>query len=212
MKITVYSTKWSAGKTPLAMNIVFDKNYCVGTNEPYHIYDRILPDSQFIGLDLSEAFPKIPNDIDIVFDLAWSISKTSLSISSAILQSDVVIVPIYNELKSIAAWVNTIAEVLQLNKNVFVVATKLQKRKNDIFTDWAESIDAKNIQAAVHEKIGDFIPVLPLKFSTVFDLIFEEEKSIQQLMQLSGLAKYQYQEVANQFDNIYKLIDSYNGK
>lgn len=52
------------------MNIVFDKNYCVGTNEPYHIYDRILPDSQFIGLDLSEAFPKIPNDIDIVFDLA----------------------------------------------------------------------------------------------------------------------------------------------
>lgn len=107
---------------------------------------------------------------------------------------------------------NTIAEALQLNKNVIVVATKLQKRKNDMFTDWAESIDAKNIKAAVHEKIGNFIPVLPLKFSTVFDLIFEEEKSIQQLMQVSGLAKYQYQEVANQFDNIYKLIDSYNGK
>lgn len=194
------------------MNIVFDRGYCVGTNEPYHIYDRLLPDSQFIGLDLSEAFPKIPDDIDIVFDLAWSISKTSLSISSAIIQSDIVIVPIYNELKSINAWVNTIAEVLQLNKNVIVVATKLQKRKNDMFTDWAESIDAKNIKAAVHEKIGNFIPVLPLKFSTVFDLIFEEEKSIQQLMQVSGLAKYQYQEVANQFDNIYKLIDSYNGK
>lgn len=52
------------------MNMVFDRGYCVGTNEPYHIYDRLLPDSQFIGLDLSEAFPKIPDDIDIVFDLA----------------------------------------------------------------------------------------------------------------------------------------------
>lgn len=93
-----------------------------------------------------------------------------------------------------------------------VVSTKLQKRKNDIFKDWSESIDAKNIKAAVHQKIGDFIPVLPLKFSAVFDLIFEEGKSIQQLMQVSGLAKYQYQEVANQVENIYKLIDSYNGK
>lgn len=92
------------------------------------------------------------------------------------------------------------------------MATKLQKRKNDIFTDWSESIDAKNIKAAVHDKIGYFIPVLPLKFSAVFDVIFEDEKSIQQIMQTSGLAKYQYQEVANQFENIYKLIDSYNGK
>lgn len=98
---------------------------------------------------------------------------------------------------------------MQLNKNIIVVATKLQKRKNDIFTDWSDSVDAKNVTAAVHEKIGDFIPVLPLKFSAVFDVIFEDEKSIQQIMKTSGLAKYQYQEVANQFEKIYKLIDSY---
>lgn len=57
--------------------------------------------------------------------------------------------------------------------------------------------------------IGEQIPVLPLKYSAVFDLIFEQEKSIAQLMETSGLAKYQFQEVAKQFNNIYNLIDSY---
>lgn len=210
MKITVYSTKWSAGKTPIAMNIAFDRWYCIGTNEPHHIFDRILPDSQFLSLDLNDPFPEIPEDIDMIFDLAGSISKSALSISSAIRQSDVVLVPIYNEIKSINAGLNTIAEVLNLNKNVVVIATKLQKKKwEGIFTDWSESADALNIKKAVHTMIGEQIPVLPLKYSAVFDLIFEQEKSIAQLMETSGLAKYQFQEVAKQFNNIYNLIDSY---
>jgi len=49
---------------------------------------------------------------------------------------------------------------------------------------------------------------LPLKYSAVFDVIFEQEKSIAQLMDLSGLAKYQYKEVNNQFNAIYQLIYS----
>jgi hypothetical protein len=54
--------------------------------------------------------------------------------------------------------------------------------------------------------------VLQLKFSTVFDTIFEQEKSIKQIMGESWLATYQYKEVAKQFDEIYSLIDTYNGK
>lgn len=72
----------------------------MGTNEPYHIYDSFLPDENFLSLDLNEPFPLIPDDVDIIFDLAGSISKTALSISSAIKQSDVVLIPIYNEVKS----------------------------------------------------------------------------------------------------------------
>jgi len=62
-----------------------------------------LPEEDFLSLDLNDEFPFIPDDIDIVFDLAGSISKSSLSISSAIKQSDVVLIPIYNEVKSIKA-------------------------------------------------------------------------------------------------------------
>ena len=209
MKITVYSTKWSAWKTPIATNFVLDKGYCVGTNEPYHIYDSFLPDENFLSLDLNEPFPLIPDDVDIIFDLAGSISKTALSISSAIKQSDVVLIPIYNEVKSIKSWLHTIAEVLQLNKNIIVIATKLQKKKtSDIFTDWGKSADALNIKKAVKASFWENIPVLPLKFSAVFDTIFEQEKSISQLMANSGLAKYQYREVNDQFNAIYHLMNS----
>ncbi len=209
MKITVYSTKWSAGKTPIATNIALDRGYAVWTNEPYHIFDGFIPDNQLLSLDLNDTFPTIPDDVDIVFDLAGSISKTAYSITSAIKQSDVVLVPIYNEVKSIKAGLNTIAEVMNFNKNIIVIATKLQKRKKtDVFKSWAKSDDFLNIQKAVHSQIGKNIPVLPLKFSAVFDAIFEQEKSIKQLMDDSGLAKYQYREVSEQFEAIYNLIDT----
>ena len=135
---------------------------------------------------MNDSFPVIPKDIDIVFDLAGSISKTSSSISSAIKQSDVVIVPIYNEVKSIKAGLNTIAEVMSLNKNIIVVATKLQKKKKtDIFTEWDKCDDFINVKSAVQSNFSESIPVLPLKFSSVFDTIFEQEKSITQLMEQS---------------------------
>lgn len=136
MKITVYSTKWGAGKTPIASNFAFDHDFAVWTNEPYHVYDELLPEEKFIALDLNESFPNIPNDIDIVFDLAGSLSASAKSISSAIEQSDWVIVPIYDEYKSILAGLNTLAEVLHLNQNVIVVATKLQKQRGDTLKDW----------------------------------------------------------------------------
>ena len=149
-----------------------------------------------MSLDLNDSFPTIPDEVDIVFDLAGSISKSALSITSAIKQSDVVLVPIYNEVKSIKAGLNTIAEVMNFNKNIVVIATKLQKKKKtDVFKSWTDSDDFINIQNAVHSQIGKSIPVMPLKYSAVFDAIFEQEQSIDQLMKNSGLAKYQYREV-----------------
>ena len=99
---------------------------------------------------------------------------------------------------------------MNLNKNIIVVATKLKKKgKNDIFKDWKDSIDCININKLVQAKFGDETPVLPLKYSEVFDTIFEQEKSIAQLMQINGLNKYLYRGVSEQFDAIYKLIDTY---
>ena len=213
MKITVYNTKGWAGKTPIATNIALDRDYAVATNEPYHVYTGFIPDDRLLSVDLNDAFPLVPNNIDIVFDLAWSISKTAHSITSAISQSDLVLVPIYNEVKSMRAGLNTLAEVLDLNKNVVVIATKLQKKnKLDTFKDWSSCSDFLNIREAVSKNIGSEISVLPLKFSRVFDTLFEEEKSIAQLMKKSGLLAYQYREVAKQFEKIYHLIDQYHAE
>ncbi len=209
MKITVYSAKWSAGKTPIATNMALDREYAVGTNELYHIYDGFIPDNRLIATELDSPFPVIDDSIDIVFDLAGSISKTSLSITSAISQSNVVLVPIYNELQAIKAGVNTIAEILPLNTKVVVIATKPQKRnREDRQWGWQQCEDYRNIKKAVGSLIDEKIPVLPLKFLTVFTAMIEQEKSISQLMSETGLAKYHYQEVAEQFNEIYKLIDT----
>lgn len=209
MKIAVYSAKGSAGKTPISTNIALDKEFCIGTNEAFHIYDQLLPDNRLITLHAEEAFPEVivNEDIDIIFDLAGSISKFSLSITSAIKMADYIIVPIYNEYKSLVAGLNTIKQIQEYNENIIVVATKLQKQKSDTFKDnWKESEDFKNIESVIKRKLGEHIPILPLKLSKVFDNIFEEKKSIKQLMAVNPLAKFSYREVDKQFDAIYKLI------
>lgn len=207
MKITVYSAKGSAGKTPIATNIALDKGYALGTNELYHVFDSFFPEEKLLSIEPHEEFPEIPEGIDIVFDLAGSLSQQSPSISSAIQQSDVIIVPIYNEIKSLNAGIHTILEVSSLTKNIIVIATKLQKQKQDIFTNWRDSLDFKNIEKIVESKIDFDVPVFPLKFSKVFDTIFEKEKSINQIAIDDPLSKYAYRDVIKQFNDIYTFLE-----
>lgn len=209
MKLLFYNAKGSAGKTPLAYNTAIDKDFCIGTNEAFHVYDSLVEDNKLIALQMEEAFPQelVTHDIDIVFDLAGSISKSAVSISSALKMADFVVVPIYDEWKCLNAGVNTVNQVKEFSKNIIVVATKLQKQKGETFNDdWTQSANFRNIERAVKDKVGNDIPVLPLKFSRAFDNIFEEQKSIRQLMETNPLASYSYREVAKQFDAIYNLI------
>lgn len=208
MKITVYSAKGSAGKTPIATNIALDREYAIGTNEQFHVFDSFIPDNRLIAVDLTEPFPEIPEGIDIVFDLAGAISEHSNSITSAVKQSDLVIVPIFNEVKSLNSGIGTINEISKFTKSILVVATKLQKQSGEIFKgDWKQSRDFQNVAQAVSANIEFDVPVLPLKFSKAFDAIFEKEQPISQIMADDPLARYNYREVAAQFDDIYKYID-----
>ncbi len=210
MKITVYNMKGSAGKTPIATNIALDREYALATNEPYNLLDTILSEERLFSLQPDEDFPAFPDEIDVVFDLAGLMSREArASIVSAVSQSDVVLVPIYNELKCIHSGIHTIHELLPYNKNIVVVATKLVKRKGEVFKDWSECEDANNIKAVVDHAVGQGIPVLPLKFSRVFDTIFEQERSIRQMMEEDGLARYTYRDVAAQFDSLLSYIEKH---
>ncbi len=212
MIVTVYSTKGSAGKTPIATNIVLERGYALGTNEPYHVFDSFIPDERLLAIEPHEDFPVIPEGIDIVFDLAGSISKGANSIVSALRQSDLVVIPIYNEIKSLKSGVHTILEVSNFTKNIVVVATKLTKGRKEIFTDWKDSEDFENIQKAIQSNVTFSVPIFPLKFSKVFDLIFEQEKSITQIMNHDPLANFTYKEVATQFSNLLDYIDTHHAQ
>ena len=207
MRITVYNAKGGAGKTPIATNVALDREYAVGTNERYHLFDTFIPDDRIIAVDMDEEFPEIPARIDIIFDLAGSISAHSASIISALGQSDLVIVPIWNEIKALTAGRGTIAEVANFTDQILVVATKLEKRKGEVFTDWRDSADFINIATAVKANASVPVAVLPLKLSRAFDTIFEKERSIRQLMKVDPLARHSFREVARQFDAVYQHMD-----
>lgn len=215
MKITVYQGKGGVGKTPIATNIALDREYAIGTNEAFHVYDSFIPDERLVALDLTESFPSFPNEIDVVFDLAGAISKESHSITSAICQSDLVIIPIENNVKSLASGIGTIEEIYDLEDftgKCLIVATKLVKGRKEHFgrKEWDKSNDFKNIQKAIKESEGDLeihLPIKPLKLSNAFETIFEKERSIAQLCASDPLLNYHYRDVEAQFDEIYQYID-----
>ena len=220
MIITVYNIKGSAGKTPLSTNIALDHGYCIGTNESINVYSDLFDEEQQLVVGQSESFPLLSKDTDIVFDLSGAISNKSLSITSAIKQSDVVIVPIYNHLRCLQGGIQTILEVAQFTKNIIVVATKLtkskvtgKKKEGNLGIgpyDWKTSEDYLNIKKQVEANIDFGLPVLPLKFSNGFDLVDDEEKSLIELTQSSNLLKHRYGIEAEQLNDIYQEIRKYD--
>lgn len=207
MKICIYSGKGGDGKTPIATNIALDRGYAIGTNEHFHIFDSFIPDERLLALKANEAFPQIPEDIDMVFDLAGSITENSKSIISALQQANLVIVPISNEVKALVAGIGTLREIKRFTNNILIIATKLEKGRKETFTDdWTKSEEFINVKNQVFHHVGE-IPILPLKQSKVFNAIFEQEKSIRQIMAVDPLARYSYRDVAKQFDEIYNFIE-----
>ena len=206
MKITVYNIKGSTGKTPIATNIALDREYAIATNEAYHILGNIFPEERVLQVNPNQMFPDFPDEIDVVFDLGGFIEHSGESISSALKQSDCVIIPVNNELKAIRNTLHTINEVCEINDNILVIATKLEK-KDKLTGQWERGQDFLNIQNTIHAVTKKEYPVLPLKLSKGFEMIFEVEKSLNQIVGEGGLSAYIYREVAAQFNNIYNYMD-----
>ncbi|GAA6168458.1 ParA family protein [Sessilibacter corallicola] len=207
MNIVVYSGKGGDGKTPIATNIALDKKFGVCTNEHFHVFDGFINEDNLIAIKANEPFPNIPSEFNVVFDLAGSITENSVSITSALTQADLVIVPVSNEVKALTAGIGTIKEILRFTNNILIVATKLEKGRKELFgDDWYQSREYLNVKNQVHHYAGD-LPVIPLKYSKVFNTIFEQEMSIRQIMNSDPLAKHNFKQVAEQFDEIYKHIE-----
>jgi hypothetical protein len=210
MKITVYSSKGSAGKTPISANIAFDRGYALGTNEPFNVLEDVFDDDQVISVAADDIFPELPPEIDIVFDLAGSISRHAHSITSAIKQSDLVIVPVYNDFKSRKSAIGTILEIEPFTKNILIVATKLQAQKGEFIKDWTKSRDFLQIERDIRANVETAYPILPLKLSKGFDTIFDREMSLKRITETDPLLAHSFRDVTRQFDAIYAHIDRIN--
>lgn len=215
MKIAIYTPKGGAGKTPIAISFAVDKEYAIATNESFDAFSQFLNPESLLFVSSDETFPEIPNGIDVVFDLAGTMSKHDYSTTSAIKQSDVVIVPIWNNRLSIQGGLKAIRSVHDFDTPVIVVATKLSTKSKKKGSTWVESGDFKAVQSAVaslSEELGYCPSVLPLKFSEVFETVLDRCVSVHSLAEQSGLAKYTYRELLGQFEAIYSEVEQHGEK
>ena len=211
MKIAIYSAKGSAGKTPLAVELALERGWHVATNEDYSMLDKVIPEDFLIEVNAGEEFPVFHDDADIIFDLGGFISNAAASITSAVSQADVVLVPIYNETKSIYRGIATILEVQAINPNIVIVATKLQKQKGEVFKDWADSMEFKGIKEIVEAQVGINYPMFPLKYSKAYDAIFDLEASLESIRRQDPLSRYTYREVSEQLQALKNHLDQHYG-
>lgn len=213
MKISIYSPKGGCGKTPLSLLFALDKEFALATNESFDAFSGFIDDDRLLFVAADEEFPEIPDDINIVFDLAGTMSHNDHSTVSAIRQSDVVIVPIWNNRLSVLGGLKAIRSVAPYTKNILVVATKLSpKTKSKSNKCWTQSEDFKCVNEAVSslkEELGYMPHVLPLKISDVFETVLGECVSVHQLAEKTGLAKYTYRELLEQIEDIYEEVERY---
>lgn len=95
--------------------------------------------------------------------------------------------PTIPETSDIQGCINTILEIQKYNKNIVVIANKLEKDE-----------DLEFVQNAVNQ-IGKYA-VFPIKKSRALPNIYIEKKSIVQMMEESPLHKHLFKKVAKQFD------------
>lgn len=214
MKITVYSAKGGAGKTPISVNMALEHEWAIGTNDPISILSIQdgIHENRLIEINPDEEFPNIPDDFDIVFDLGGAISASSSpSIISAVKQSDLIIVPICDDPRSIAGGIITLNELKQFGKRMLVIATKLERtRFEPKRIPIEDTAGFKNIKASLVQSEHGSLTVLPLRFSRAFENIFKTGVSIEAMVREGGIKAYSYRDLAQELCAINDFLHQKN--
>ncbi len=214
MIVTLGNGKGGVGKTglALAMALVW-KDFGYGTNETFHELESVLGEERVLTCSPFKDFPDFASDeIDVIFDLSGDVNEKSLAVASAAEQSNVVVIPVTIDKKSIHAAANYVMTVAPYNKNIILVANILEKQSGEKFERWEDSYEYQMIRKSLNKKLPlEFqnLPMFPVKKSKAFKDVEEQGMSIQEIMDSNPLRRHSYALVNEQLNILMDAVEQY---
>lgn len=204
MIVTVGNSKGGVGKSSLAASIVLSEpSFAVGTNETFTLWPELVEEDRFAQIDPLTPFNDYRDcGVDVLFDLSGDITSGSLSIVSAVEQSDVILVPTDPVRSSIYSTISYIESIREINSNVIVIANMLEKNPKERSYDWGDTEEFMRIEALLAHELDDTPLILPLKKTNAFKAMWNQSKGIEEMMEEKPLLKYHYQSVVEQIQDI----------
>jgi len=195
MKITIWSLKGGVGKTSIALNLALSCDCSIITNERYTLLDKVLSKENLLQLQVNQEVPILPINENVIFDMGGYSDKR---IIGACNQSRFILVPTTASDIDLQGCISTLIELKKFvdSDKIIIIANKINNES-----------DFNKIKAII-EQIDNKYSFFEIKNSKALVNIYDEKKSINDIIKARGLKSYSYKHIGKQFNNLINFLNN----